>query len=164
MALATIAAGRYTATYAAAALGLTRRGYELDVQHLEDMVQETDGYGSMIIDGIYRGMNASMDTVFLEWVAGVLTALFPWDAVPATGAGGLTPGIIGRLSSDVGGALVLSDVTGTPADNKPATLTAPKAKTMENFPVRINFDSSHRIIPWRARFLPDDSVNLFTVT
>jgi len=160
MALGTFIAGRYSATYdppgapAAADMGITEEGWEIQIAHSKELIQGTDAYGDMVIDGIWRGLNVHLQGNSIEWKAGILNALLPYQTYAPTGATFLGPGAIGRLDSDIAGTIILSSTTGTPAVATPASITATYAIIAENFDVRYLLNSKLRRSPGRWRLLP----------
>lgn len=173
MPLGTFVAGRYSSTIdppgatGATDLGLMEKGYEIEVQHEEDNIVDTDAYARMVIDQVFQGINAWLQGTAKEWKAGPLLAAFPQAVLAPTGATFLGPGVIARLASALAGVLIMTATTGTPAAAAPATLTATFAKIAENFPIRWMLGSEHRRLPFRFRMLPyDDSgtIKIFTAT
>lgn len=153
MALGTLIAGRYSATYNAVDVGMTRQGHEVEVQLKQENIEETDLFGLSFIDAIIRGGDAFYNAVFREYKAGSISVL----TRPFGGTIGLMQNATypaGRLFSDVAQALVLTATAGTPAAAAPATLTASKALLAENYPVKIVFDSRLRELPVRMRLGP----------
>lgn len=175
MALGAFIAGRYAGTYdppggtAAADMGITDQGWELEASVAKELIGETDAHGESVIDAIYRGLsNVYLQGNGLEWTAGMLRALFPYGAadVPASGSGYIGSGVIGRLDSNVAGAIVLSAVSSTPAAAAPATLTASLCAIAEGFPVKLLYNSKLRRLPGRWRVYPylDSVMKHVTVT
>ncbi len=174
MALEAFIAGDASATYdppgatGATDIGVMEGGYEISARHAAELINETDRYGAMVVDGIFRGIqDVAVQCNGLEWTAGLLLAAYPFGAAfPASGAGYLGPGVIGRLLSAVAGALILTATSGTPAAAAPATLTATYAIIHEGFDVRWMIDSKLRKLPIRLRILPylDTVIKHFAVT
>lgn len=173
MALGTFIAGRYSATYdppgatAATDIGIMEEGYTISWQYSAEGIENTDAYGDMFIDGIYRGIKGVFcQSDSIEYKTGSLLAVTPWGALAATGASTLAPGVIGRLMSDVAGVLIMTATAATPAASSPATLTATYAILAENFDVSLLFNSKLRKVPIRFRFLPylDTVIKFFTTT
>lgn len=143
-------------------------GYRISARVAKDRIGETDKYGGMIVDAIYRGIAEVLCTANgIEWTAGLLAALFPYGAaVPVSGAAYVGPGVIGRLDSDVAGVMILTAASSTPAAAKPASVTATYAIITEQA-AEIILDSKLRKLPGQWQFLPyDDSgtVKIFTAT
>lgn len=164
MPLGTFAPGEYTMTYGGAAVGIcTSGGKHLRLRHKGIRVDDTDTYGSTLIDGIYRGMACTLTCVFKEWNAGVKAAIWP-ASTTLNGA----VGVIGRLWSSMAASIVLTATTGTPAaTNGPATLTAGKAILAEENDVDVLFGPDERDVPVVFNLLAyDDSgtIRLFAVT
>lgn len=174
MALGAFIAGRYSTTWdppgvvAAADLGLMRQGYELSWNTAVEAINQTDAYGDMFIDGVYRGISScALQSEALEYKASTLSAITPWSTLAPTGASALTPGVIARLMSDVAGVVIATATAATPAASSPATLTATYTILQEGFDIRLLLDSKLRYVPIRFRILPyDDSgtITFFTTT
>lgn len=167
-------AGRYSSTYThpgggAADLGVTEDpGYRLSIVHSMENIDDTDAYGAMLIDQVYRGINTTMDFITKEYKTQPLRALNPWSSTQyaATGATFFSPGVIAQLSSNTAGALILSSTAGTPAVITPATLTALYAIIHEGFDINWFYNSRLRKIPLKFRFLPylDTVIKIFSCT
>lgn len=160
MAIATFIAGQYAGTLNAVALGITEEGYELQLEPKSDTIERSDAYGDMMLDLIYRGTNYFLQTEFLEYKAGPIAAMQPWNSL-----GG--QGVIGRLGSDVATPLVLTATTGTPAAAAPATLTASLAILAPGSNPRAAFNSRLRTVPVRFVCLPTSTLGIvrcFTTT
>jgi hypothetical protein len=175
MAVGTFMAGRYSATYdppggtAAADMGLTEGGWTISVRYTKDLIQETDAFGAMTVDGIYRGVADVMLTGnLIEWIAGALRALHPYGAAdhPISGAGYMGPGVIARLDSAIAGAIILTSTASTPAAAAPASLTATYCIIENGHDIQMNLDSKLRKMPGRWRLLPylDTVYKFYTVT
>lgn len=174
MALGAFIAGRSSVTYdppggvAAADMGITEGGWEINARVVKEHIGETDACGGMIVDNIYRGIaEVTIQANGLEWLAGMLAALFPYGtaAIPVSGAGYLSPGVIARLDSVVAGVLIMTAVAGTPAATGPATLTATYTIITEES-VRIIVDSKLRKLPGKWQILPylDTVIKFYTFT
>jgi hypothetical protein len=174
MALGSFVAGRSAMTYtvpggSALDCGISEGGYEIQVKHAKELVQESDAYGQMVIDAIARGISdVFIQSQPIEWKQGVLNAMLPYGAAfPPSGAGYLGPGVIGRLDSAVAGAVILTAVSGTPGAAAPASLTAALAVIAEGADVKIVLDSKLRKMPIRLRVYPysdSGTIKFFTVT
>lgn len=175
MALDTFVAGAYTSTYNAIGVGLTRAGYNLSVVPKFERINETDLYGETLIDGIYRGCDATIDYVARAYKAGSVSPFWPFGATRtgstntggAAGAGDLgtafsptTP--ISTLMTDFAKPFVLTAVANTPAaivgtataKGGPLTVTAPLTCLAPDFDARLLFDSKLREVPTRLQLLP----------
>lgn len=154
MALGTFIAGRYSATWNTADIGIMEDGYELSWQWSVEAINNTDRYGDQWIDGIYRGLtNVFCQCNSLEYKTGSAAAITPWAAILPTGVSGLASGVIGRLVSNNVGTLVLTATAATPAATTPATLTTASAILAENVDVKLLFNSKLRKVPIRFRFV-----------
>ncbi len=147
-------AGRYTATYNALALGVTKEGLRLSHQIFKRMITG-DYLGETPQDAVYRGAEVNIAYTLLEYnAAGAQAAFWPY------GANFLELGVLGRLDvgSSIAKPLVLTALSGTPAAGNPATITLPLAILAENFPVELLFAPDVREVPIRQRIYPDVSV------
>lgn len=164
MALDTFVAGRYSGTYAASDVGITKDGYELELDSDLDDVGETDAWGTSVIDGIWRGGNCFLQLTSEAYKAGSLAAYWPYGgALAGPGVLGilydgsqLSKLPIGQLASNIAQALVLTVTAGTPAATLSAvnTLTATQALLAKNFNAKLLFNSKLREVPVRLRLYP----------
>lgn len=170
MALGTFIAGRYTGTYNSVDVGLCKEGYELELDTDLDDIGETDGWGTTVIDGIWRGGNCFLQFSSEEYKAGSLAAFWPYGG-PLAGPGVLgilvdatqvTKLPIGQLASNIALALVLTVVAGTPAAAAAAinTLTATFALLAKNFNGKLLMNSKLREVPVRLRCYPYTNTNV----
>ena len=151
--LGTFVAGRYSATYGAANIGIAEDGYDLEFQFKQELIDKTDAYAQTIIDMIMQGCDTYVSANLIEWLSGSKTLMW------ATGGG-----VMGKIftsavppaafASDLAGALVLTSTTNTTAAASPATLTGSKAFMAPNFNPRILMDSRLRKLPARMILLP----------
>jgi hypothetical protein len=163
MAVGVFLAGRYSATYdppggtAAADMGLTEGGWVIGIRYTKELINETDAFGAMTVDGVYRGVaDVTLTGLLIEWLAGGLRALHPYAAAdhPVSGAGYMGPGVIGRLDSALAGAIILTATTSTAAASNPASLTATYCIIENGHEIQKNLDSKLRKMPGRWRLLP----------
>ena len=143
-------AGRYSATYAAVDMGVSREGWTVEVSSDLENVSPTDAYGESVIDQIYRGGQHFAQGESISYKAGSTAPFWPWGALGVMG-------IIGRLASDVAAAMVMTSTAGTPAVAAPATVTANKSILAENNRLGLMFNSKLRTVPIRLRWLPYDA-------
>lgn len=154
-----VVSGSYTATWQAAALGMTEDGFTITWSfETEDVT--TDSYGDTVIDSVYRGGNCFVEFTLKEWLAaGVEHLITPWDQ---TNFGGV--GTVGRMAVNGNGTteitepLVLTDVDGTPAANA-SNITTPVWTFHETIldnahEVTFALNNRHRVIPIRLRCYP----------
>ena len=149
MALGTFIGGAYTSTLATVALGMTTEGFALQFEPKQNNIERSDVFGDMFLDYWLRGCNYYLEAEYMEWKAGPLSAAHPMGTIGVQG-------VIGRLASDVAGALVMTSTTGTPAAATPATLTASKAIIAPGSNPLSRWDSRLRTLPVRMIFLPVD--------
>lgn len=175
MALDTLIAGRYSATYNANDVGITRDGYALTIDSEWEEIGETDAWGQSVIDGVWRGGNCFLQFTSVAYKTGSLQAFWPFGG-PLAGPGVLgvlfdstqaTPLPIAQLASNIAKAFVLTATAGTPAAATPATLTATAALLARNNNGRIMLNSKLRDVPVRLRLYPFTSAGItrfFTTT
>ena len=110
--------GRYTGTYDAVDIGITRNGYEVAITPNYETIAESDLGGESVLDMVYLGGNCTVRCESKEYKAGSVTPFWPWGngvlgRVFSSGSSINYP--VGRLASDLAKALALTAVTGTPA-------------------------------------------------
>jgi len=149
-AFGTFATGSYHASYKTNALGLLEGSpREQMVSHAQDV--RASQYGDSVIDGVYRGGDCFVILTVKEWISASKVAMWPFNADL-----GLS-GIIGRLSADIAGALLLTAITGTPAATAgPATRSYPLAILMPEFTREITFGTEERNVMLTFRCLPTE--------
>ena len=153
MALGTWVAGRYSATWASASLGITKRGFELDIEFKEETIDETDLFGQTMVDAVMRGADVHLSAELTEWTTATKAAMWHiGGGTLGTIANSSVP--IGVLKSSLAAAMVLSATANTPAASSPASLTAAGAVYARNANPRLIFDSRLRTIPMRWHFMP----------
>lgn len=155
MALGTFIAGRYAGSYGGQDTGMTRQGYELEVQPKEEVINESDLYGLSTIDWIERGADWFLQFESKEYKAGSLAAFLQrWGGAANMGVIS-TPALpLGRLASASAQPMVLTATAGTPAAATPASLTASLAQLAPGYNPKILFDSRLRHVPIRLQLLP----------
>lgn len=171
MALGSFVAGRYTGTYNSVGVGMCKEGYELEQDMELDEINETDAWGGTVVDGIWRGGNCHLQFTSEEFLTGVLAAFWPFGALGILTTATPAPPI-GALASSLAKAMLLTVVTGTPAQTVVApgivinTLTASGAFLAKNFNGKLLFNSKLREVPIRLRLYPYVSTNtvFFTTT
>ncbi len=130
-------------------MGITDEGYALQWSAKAQVIEKSDVYGEMMLDGVYRGSNWFFQTEFLEYKSGPVAAAFPYGGFGVQG-------VIGRLMSDIAAAMVLTSTAGTPAVATPASLTATKAILAPGSDPSAQFNSRLRTMPVRLVLLPVD--------
>lgn len=157
MSLGTFVAGRYSGARGGSDLGITEQGWEVGWQTAFEDVQESDKFGAMLIESVYRGVtNVSVTLVALEYLASVMGAAWPGTLGQ--------PGVIGRLATAMAASLVLTATANTPAAASPATLTAARTLVLPQS-VRMAMNSKLRKIPFGMRvYLNDAGDAYFTTT
>lgn len=163
MPLGTFAVGEYTMTYDGTTVGMcTSGGKNLRYRMNGEDINDTDTYGRTTIDFVYLGMECFLLCTFREWLAKVKAAIWP----ASTDFDG-TLGVIGRLASNMAKQIILTDVTGTPAETLPATITFPKCILAPGQDLNVLFAPGVRDVPIMFRVLPSDvsgTIRFFTQT
>lgn len=145
-----VIAGPYTITHNAAPLGFVEDGFDLEFSADGKDLITGDNLGGSVQDGVYRGGQCFISFTMMEYdIAQVRKVLWPYGTLG-------TVGQVGRLDTNLASALVLTNVTGTPAFGQPTSLTANLSILAENFPVRLLFATRARRMPIRLRLLPFD--------
>lgn len=155
MALGTLIAGRYSGTYNSNDVGVTRAGYELQIQPTEEVLDESDAYGKTVFDWILRGGNCFLQFESREYKTGSLAAFYPGGVAFGKVFTSAVP--CGVLASDQAKAFVLTSTANTPAASSPATLTGSKSLLAPSYDGRLLFDSRLRSVPVRLQLLPQVS-------
>lgn len=172
VALDTFVAGRYSGTYNAVDVGITRDGYELTLDTEFEDIGETDAWGMSVIDGIWRGGNCFLQFTSVAYKPGSLSAFWPYG----TGLGGVGAlGIlydstqvaklpIAALASAIALPFILTSTPGTPAATgagpAASTLTATTALLAKNNNGKLAFNSKLRDVPVRLRCYPFTTANI----
>lgn len=157
MALGTFIAGRYSCTYNAVSVGITKDGYDLSQQAKGEVLNETDSYGETTLDWVYRGSECFLQFTSREYMAGSLSAFWPYGS-PGFITSAATP--IGLWASSLAKSIILTSTANTSAAAAPASLTATGAILAPNYDARLLFDSRIRNVPVRLQLLPYMSTNL----
>ena len=161
MALFTIIAGPYTATWSAVSTGTTEDGFRVRHQ-VSKLLITGDAHGDSVIDGVYRGGNVFISFTGLEYNS--LIAIFnPYGAIGIQGQ-------VGRLDfgSSISKPMILTAVAGTTAVADPATLTASESIISENSASDIQYASRNRTVAIEMRCILYDTggaaIGWFTTT
>ncbi len=162
MPLITVTAGRYSGTYAASNygqtldMGLTNdNGYELSWVTHQDEVRGTDAYGNSLLQTIYRGADWRLRALFKEYRQANMNAAWNFGRA-ANNALSPVMGVIARLGTDIGHAIVLTSTAGTPAATNPTSLTALSVVSAPGANHSIGFTSKERTVPVELVLLPYD--------
>lgn len=155
----TLIAGPYTATYNAVDVGFTLDGFRYSHEYAAEMINQSDLYGEMLIDLIYRGGNARINYTSRTYKAGSVSPFWPWGSL-YTMFTAAAP--IARTGRSAAKAFVLTAVANTPAAATPATLTAAKAILAPNSGGELLFDSKVRNVPVQLLLLPYEAVTTGT--
>lgn len=171
MALATVIAGAYTATMAAASMGQQEDGFRLRLSFAKEEIR-SNTYGDSVIDAVYRGGNCFLTGVFIESASVILKAgVGPLNPFNPYGAGGSVSGlgfmgVVGRLDFALTGAVVLTAVTGLPAASDIASLTGTNSIIDQNLNQEIVMANRARFVGLTFRLYPYTSTDVkwFAVT
>lgn len=161
MAISAVVAGAYTGTFSGSPLNYTRRGYNLNFAQKYEQINETDLYGEMLVDAVYRGGALSIDTICRVYSSITNSALTPWAAVWGRVYSSLFP--IGSVASITGQQpLVLTAVANTPAALAgPVTLTAKVVIAADQ--LQMVFNSQARDVPLRFDVYVQDNSGVGTL-
>lgn len=136
--------GSYSAVYGALDLGLIEDGFTLSYRRMSERIQ-TDVTGDAIQDGIYRGVELTLDFILSEWDAdGAQAAYWPFAVVFGE------IGEIGRLDTALADPLILTSC----GSASPTTITFHQALLSPDFDVQHLFANRHRKIPMRMMAYP----------
>ena len=155
MPLGTFIAGRYTTTYNAVDVGMTKEGYEIEQEMELDDIGETDAWGATVIDAIWRGGQCHMQFTSEEYKAGALSAFWPLGTIGNLVTPTTQP--IGILASSMTKATVLTSVAGTPAAGSTGlgvTFSASQSLLAKNFNGKLLMHSKLREVPVRLKLYP----------
>jgi hypothetical protein len=148
-------AGPYRATYAGNSVGVTERGFEVEINTFADPIIG-DNMADTVQDEVYTGANVFVNLVLQEYNAVAARSLY-WPFHATFGRLGL----VGRMKWDLAGSLVLTGLNGSRAYSTssqmagPTTITFSRSILAANFPVRMLFAARHRNIPLRLQAYPD---------
>lgn len=152
MALGTFVAGRYSATYSGADVGVTKDpGYELQQTSKVELIDDTDAWAKSIIDWVYQGGDVFLQFTSREYKAGSIAAFWPYGSM---GVMSTAAAPIGRLASAIAGNIVLTATANTPAAAAPASLTGSLVLLAPNFDARLLYYPKLREVPIRLSLLP----------
>lgn len=155
LAFGPIVSGPYTATWNSVAVGFTVEGYQLTVNFLKQMIDQTDLYGRTMIDTIHQGANARLRYDSRCYDAGNLGPAFPYGGIGIVMSAAKPVGYNDRVHAQ---ALVLTSTANTPAAAAPVTLTAGKSHIAPDYPIELLFDSKARQIPVQLQLIPYEAV------
>lgn len=164
MALVTVIAGRYAGAYTppggnAGSLGILQDpGWRLSFSLQWEKVNDTDAYGTALIEKIFLGVNRVMlNFTCKEYGASILRAAQPAEVFLPAGATMFRQGLVGRRGTDMAGAVILASTPGTPAQASPATATFPTIILADNATVEWVFGPRHRTTPLQMEAIAYDS-------
>lgn len=163
MALATVVAGAYTATYNSAAMGQQEDGFRLRMSFSKEEIR-SNTYGDAVIDAVYRGGNCFLSGIFIE-----RSSVFANAAVSPYNPYGTAPGHMGaagRLDFALSQAIVLTAVSGLSAASAIASLTATQAILDQNLNTELSLSNRASFLGLTFRLYPylSTDVKWFAVT
>jgi hypothetical protein len=147
----TLIAGPYTGTYNSVDVGFTLDGFRYQQEYAAEVINQTDLFGEMIIDMVYRGGNAKLTYTSRSYKAGSISPFWPWGNL-YTMFTSAAP--IARLARNEAKAFVLTSTPNTPAAASPATFTASKSILAPGSGGELLFDSKVRNVPVTLQLLP----------
>lgn len=168
MALATIVAGGYTATYAAAAMGQQEDGFRLRLSFAKEEIR-SNTYGDSVIDAVYRGGNCFLSAIFIERSSVIANAAIspfnPYGTSGVTSAPGFM-GLVGRLDFGLSQSIVLTAIATLPAASAIASLTATNAIIDQNLSTEMSMANRASYLQLTFRLYPylSTDVKWFAVT
>lgn len=163
MALATVIAGGYTATYNAASMGQQEDGFRLRMSAAKEEIR-SNTYGDSVIDSVYRGGNVFLTGVFIErdsvLFKSTVSPLNPYG----TAMGNM--GLVGRLDFGLAQAIVMTAIPSLSAAASIGTLTATNAIIDQNLSTEISMANRASFLPLTFRLYPylSTDVKWFAVT
>ena len=154
-ALTGLVPGSYAATYKGQSIGETEGVKRLQIMPHGREVR-ADKYGESIVDVIDRGQDVYVQMILKEWNANVEAVIWPFGTTFGT------PLVVsGRLWSALAGALVLTPLTGTPADTvgpgETTAITFALAIVAPNTLIDIPLGSDQRDVPITFLCLPSSA-------
>ncbi len=153
MALATVIAGGYTATYNSAAMGQQEDGFRLRMSFAKEEIR-SNTYGDAVIDSVYRGGNCFLSGVFIERDS-VLTNNSAAPFNPYNGGAGMGfMGVVGRLDFALAKVIVMTAIATLPAASSIATLTGTYSIIDQNLPTEVSMANRASFLPLTFRLYP----------
>lgn len=165
MALATVIAGGYTATYNSVAMGQQEDGFRLRLSFAKEEIR-SNTYGDSVIDAVYRGGNCFLTGIFIER-ASVMSAAAAVSPFNPYGASPGFMGIVGRLDFALSQSIVLTAIATLSAAASIATLTATNAIIDQNLSTEVLMANRASFLPLTFRLYPylvSSDVKWFAVT
>lgn len=139
-------AGAYTVTWNSVTIGQVSDGIRLRQSNSVEVIKG-QSLGESTQDGVYQGGDAFIQLESLEYITGAIAAWWPYGDLGVVG-------LPGRLLTSLAKSLVLTAVSGTPAESSPATLTASKAILAPNQNLELLFATRLRRVPLMFQLLP----------
>jgi hypothetical protein len=156
-------AGQWTSTVnvaaaGAVALGINQDGWDLNWRLMGKTLRRTDKFGDSQIERFFSGIDIGISAVFHEWKSQELKFLTVVNqTLTASGVQTYKHGLVGREATASGGVLVLSSVSGTPANsNSFSTITFHSVTVDEDFQLGWNLGPDKAVWPFRGVVWPVD--------
>jgi len=163
MALATVIAGGYTATYNSTDMGQQEDGFRLRLSFAKEEIR-SNTYGDSVIDAVYRGGNCFLSGTFIERDSVLAkAAVSPFNPY-GTAMGHM--GLVGRLDFGLSQSLVMTAISTLSAASSLATLTATNAIIDQNLSTEVPLANRASFLPLTFRLYPylSTDVKWFSVT
>lgn len=163
MALATVIAGAYTATYNSTAMGQQEDGFRIRMSIAKEEIR-SNTYGDSVIDAVYRGANVFLSGTFIERDSVLAkAAVSPFNPY---GAGMGIMGLVGRLDFGLTSPIVLTAISGLSATSSLTSLTATNAIIDQNLSTEVSLANRASFLPLTFRLYPylSSDVKWFAVT
>lgn len=152
---AALAGGVYTATHNGSAIGLTEDGADAEFTPLAEILNKSSAHGNAEIGAIHLGLRWRIFMALRLWNSVSRAIIHPFGSLG-------DDGVIGRDYYDLASPIVLSSVSGTPANTAgPTSVTFPKAIIASDVPVRVSFGNRWRLIPVALMVLKDANSGKF---
>lgn len=153
-------AGPYSATNLVPAgsaldIGLTEDGFNIRFRIEKQVIGQTALYGDSILDAVYRGGNASLSYLSLEFNKSLLNGV-AWyqNAVGVANQGKMATVGTMDIGSTKAGSTVLTAISGTTAAASPATLTSLQCALIEGHELNWTKTSRLKTQPIMQRLYP----------
>lgn len=132
-------------------IGLTQDGMFLGWAVLEERLDKTDRFGSMLVETFHQGCRMAVSCIFHEWKDTEIGLITPAARLTHAGNNRWINGLVGTLGTAQACALTLTATPNTPAaQNGPVAISFPYLKLRGDSDVGLLFGPEHRVIPFQA--------------